>query len=144
MQLPGQLVYRCRRLDFEFDGGAAIGMRDSKLSVQKDLMNSEFSDLLSRFEAQPVLGVGDVMLARYWMCEASRISPEAPVPVVRKQRTVCSPGGAGNVAANVAALGSKTTLVGVVGEDQPAAELRRALLENGVSPDCLLTDRSRM
>jgi rfaE bifunctional protein kinase chain/domain len=107
-------------------------------------MNSEFADLLSRFESQHVLVVGDVMLDRYWMGEASRISPEAPVPVVRKQRTVCSPGGAGNVAANVAALGARVTLVGVVGDDQAATELRRALAVDGVSPDYLLTDPSRM
>lgn len=107
-------------------------------------MNSEFADLLSRFEAQHVMVVGDVMLDRYWMGEASRISPEAPVPVIRKQKTVCYPGGAGNVALNVAALGARVTLVGVVGEDQTAAELRRALAENGVSPDYLLTDPSRM
>ncbi len=107
-------------------------------------MNSEFTDLLSRFKSQHVLVVGDVMLDRYWMGEASRISPEAPVPVIRKQRTVCHPGGAGNVALNAAALGAKVTLVGVVGEDQAAAELRRALAEGGVSPDYLLADPGRM
>jgi len=84
------------------------------------------------------------MLDRYWMGEASRISPEAPVPVIRKQKTVCYPGGAGNVALNVAALGARVTLAGVVGEDQPAAELRRALAEGGVSPDYLVTDPGRM
>ena len=88
--------------------------------------------------------VGDVMLDRYWMGEASRISPEAPVPVVRKQKTVCYPGGAGNVALNVAALGARVTLVGVVGEDRTAEELRGALEEHGVAADSLLTDRSRM
>lgn len=107
-------------------------------------MNSEFADLLSRFGSQHVLVVGDVMLDRYWMGEASRISPEAPVPVVRKQKTVCYPGGAGNVALNVAALGARVTLAGVVGDDATAAELRRALAEGGVSPDSLVRDPSRM
>jgi D-beta-D-heptose 7-phosphate kinase / D-beta-D-heptose 1-phosphate adenosyltransferase len=107
-------------------------------------MNSEFADLLSRFASQHVLVVGDVMLDRYWMGEASRISPEAPVPVIQKQRTVCYPGGAGNVALNVAALGARVTLIGVVGQDHPAAELRRALVEGAVSPDYLLTDPSRI
>ena len=107
-------------------------------------MTSEFEDLLSRFKQQHVMVVGDVMLDRYWMGEASRISPEAPVPVVRKQKTVCYPGGAGNVALNVAALGAKVTLLGVVGPDQAAEELRRALVEGGVSADYLVTDPSRM
>lgn len=107
-------------------------------------MTSEFEDLLSRFAGQRVLVVGDVMLDRYWMGEASRISPEAPVPVVRKQNTVCYPGGAGNVALNVASLGARVTLVGVVGEDRTAEELRKALSDGGVSPDFLVTDPSRM
>jgi rfaE bifunctional protein kinase chain/domain len=107
-------------------------------------ITSEFEDLLARFAAQQVMVVGDVMLDRYWMGEASRISPEAPVPVVRKQKTVCYPGGAGNVALNVAALGARVTLVGVVGEDRTAEELRGALEEHGVAADSLVTDRSRM
>jgi rfaE bifunctional protein kinase chain/domain len=107
-------------------------------------MTSEFEDLLSRFAGQRVLVVGDVMLDRYWMGEASRISPEAPVPVVRKQKTVCYPGGAGNVALNVAALGARVTLVGAVGEDRTAEELRKALADGGVSADFLVTDPSRM
>ena len=107
-------------------------------------VNGEFADLLSRFALQHVVVVGDAMLDRYWMGEANRISPEAPVPVVRKHKTVCYPGGAGNVALNVAALGAKVTLIGVVGPDHTAGELRRALAEGGVSPDYLVTDPSRM
>src|ERR1700761_9806927 len=100
-------------------------------------MANHFYDLLSRFASQHIAVIGDVMLDRYWMGAASRISPEAPVPVIQKQRTVCYPGGAGNVALNVAALGARVTLVGVVGEDHTAAELRRALTEGGVSPNYL-------
>jgi rfaE bifunctional protein kinase chain/domain len=110
----------------------------------KSDMKGEFADLLSRFASQHVMVVGDTMLDRYWMGEASRISPEAPVPVVRKNKSVCYPGGAGNVALNVAALGAKVTLMGAVGPDHSAAELRRALAEAGVSPDYLVTDPSRM
>jgi D-beta-D-heptose 7-phosphate kinase / D-beta-D-heptose 1-phosphate adenosyltransferase len=103
----------------------------------------DFDELLTRFAGRHVMVVGDVMLDRYWMGEASRISPEAPVPVVRKQKTVCYPGGAGNVALNVASLGAQATLVGAVGEDHAAEELRRALSEGGVSPDSLVVDASR-
>ena len=69
------------------------------------------------------------MLDRYWYGDTSRISPEAPVPVVKVQNTESRPGGAANVALNVAALGSHVTLMGFVGEDDEAAELQR-LLEN--------------
>jgi rfaE bifunctional protein kinase chain/domain len=74
-----------------------------------------------------VLVVGDVMLDRYWFGEVSRISPEAPVPVVRIGRMEERPGGAANVARNVAALGARATLLAVVGDDEPAAKLSRLL-----------------
>ena len=64
-----------------------------------------------------LLVVGDVMLDRYWFGEVSRISPEAPVPVVLLERTDERPGGAANVARNCAALGAKTNLLSVVGAD---------------------------
>lgn len=79
-----------------------------------------------------LLVVGDVMLDRYWFGEVSRISPEAPVPVVRIGRMEERPGGAANVARNAAALGARTTLLAVVGEDEPAASLERLLHDAGV------------
>lgn len=75
-----------------------------------------------------VLVVGDVMLDRYWFGEVSRISPEAPVPVVHVRRTEERPGGAANVARNIASLGGRATLLSVVGDDEPARSLA-ALLE---------------
>jgi rfaE bifunctional protein kinase chain/domain len=77
--------------------------------------------------AARVLVVGDVMLDRYWFGEVSRISPEAPVPVVRVGRMEERPGGAANVARNVAALGAQARLLAVVGDDEPAASLARLL-----------------
>jgi rfaE bifunctional protein kinase chain/domain len=71
-----------------------------------------------------LLVVGDVMLDRYWFGEVSRISPEAPVPVVRFQRTEEVPGGAANVARNATALGASVTLLSVVGDDEAGARLR--------------------
>lgn len=82
--------------------------------------------------AARVLVVGDVMLDRYWFGEVSRISPEAPVPVVHVQRTEERPGGAANVARNAVALGASCTLLAVVGKDEPADALERLLAEEGV------------
>ena len=67
-----------------------------------------------------VLVVGDVMLDRYWFGEVSRISPEAPVPVVKVGRSEDRLGGAANVARNAAALGARVTLLSVVGHDEHA------------------------
>ena len=70
------------------------------------------------FDTCRVLVVGDVMLDRYWFGEVNRISPEAPVPVVRIAHTEERLGGAANVARNLAALGAHTALLGVVGTDE--------------------------
>jgi len=67
---------------------------------------------MPRFNTARVLVLGDIMLDRYWTGPASRISPEAPVPVVRVEHISDRPGGAGNVALNVAALGSHVRLAG--------------------------------
>jgi rfaE bifunctional protein kinase chain/domain len=80
-----------------------------------------------------VLIVGDVMLDRYWFGEVERISPEAPVPVVKIARTEERPGGAANVARNAAALGAHATLLSVVGEDEPGRALEKLLAGERVS-----------
>jgi D-beta-D-heptose 7-phosphate kinase/D-beta-D-heptose 1-phosphate adenosyltransferase len=74
-----------------------------------------------------VLVVGDVMLDQYWHGKAERISPEAPVPVVRISDNEDRPGGAANVALNVAALGAATTLAGITGDDEAGRTLARRL-----------------
>lgn len=80
-----------------------------------------------------VLVVGDVMLDRYWFGEVSRISPEAPVPIVKIQRSEERPGGAANVARNVQALGADATLLSVVGADEAGATLARLLRAAGLT-----------
>jgi len=80
-----------------------------------------------------VLVVGDVMLDRYWFVEVSRISPEAPVPVVKVDRIEERPGGAANVARNAAALGAKTALLSVVGRDEAGRSLRQLLKREGIA-----------
>ncbi|MGA4635641.1 bifunctional D-glycero-beta-D-manno-heptose-7-phosphate kinase/D-glycero-beta-D-manno-heptose 1-phosphate adenylyltransferase HldE [Pseudomonas solani] len=87
---------------------------------------------MPRFDLAPVLVVGDVMLDRYWHGGTSRISPEAPVPVVRVDQIEDRPGGAANVALNIAALGAPAALVGVTGEDEAAASLLASLGAAGV------------
>jgi len=81
-----------------------------------------------------VLVVGDVMLDRYWFGDVSRISPEAPVPVVLidVERSEERPGGAANVARNCAALGAKVSLLSVVGADEPGETLARLVEAEGV------------
>jgi D-glycero-beta-D-manno-heptose-7-phosphate kinase len=79
-----------------------------------------------------VLVVGDVMLDRYWFGEVSRISPEAPVPVVKVERSEERLGGAANVARNVAALGAKVALLSVVGTDEAGHALARLLHAEGI------------
>ena len=78
-----------------------------------------------------ILVVGDVMLDRYLLGEVTRISPEAPVPVLRTVREQTRPGGAANVAANVAAMGARCTLLGVVGADAAAREVERLVVAHG-------------
>jgi len=92
--------------------------------------NLIFSDL----HKARVLVVGDVMLDRYWFGEVSRISPEAPVPIVKIEadRTRETPGGAANVAVNAAALGASVALLSVVGDDEPGRTLERLLGERRI------------
>ena len=80
-----------------------------------------------------VLVVGDAMLDRYWFGAVDRISPEAPVPVVRVNREEERLGGAANVALNVKTLGAQATLLTVVGDDEPARKLRQLLEQQGVT-----------
>ena len=87
---------------------------------------------MPRYDQAAVLVVGDVMLDRYWHGGTSRISPEAPVPVVKVEQIEDRPGGAANVALNIAALGAPAVLVGVTGADEAAGSLRDSLAAAGV------------
>jgi rfaE bifunctional protein kinase chain/domain len=87
---------------------------------------------LTDLSSARLLVVGDVMLDRYWFGDVSRISPEAPVPVVKVERTEDRPGGAANVARNVAALGAQVGLLSVVGDDEPGTTLARLVDDVGI------------
>lgn len=87
------------------------------------------NDMTMPLKTPRILVVGDVMLDRYWFGEVSRISPEAPVPVVRVERREERLGGAANVARNAVALGAQTGLLGVVGEDEAGDAVQKMLTE---------------
>lgn len=86
--------------------------------------------LLPKFSDARVLVVGDVMLDRYWFGDVHRISPEAPVPVLKVDRVDERPGGAANVARNIASLGAHATLLSVVGDDEAGSCLEKLLAQH--------------
>src|ERR1041385_4091286 len=79
------------------------------------------------FSGATILCLGDVMLDRFAYCETERISPEAPVPVLLLQRTQTMLGGAGNVARNIAALGGRAVLIGLLGDDAAGIESKEQI-----------------
>jgi len=86
---------------------------------------------LPNFNRAKILVVGDVMLDRYWFGDVNRISPEAPVPVLKVERVEERPGGAANVARNIASLGAHSTLLSVVGADEAGDCLEKLLTQHG-------------
>lgn len=104
---------------------------------------SSLEAIVSRFAGRRLMVLGDLMLDHYLWGRCERISPEAPVPVVDIERESSSLGGAGNVAANLAALGAEPVLVGVMGDDPRAQQLLDAFAERGVNTRTLVRDRTR-
>lgn len=100
-------------------------------------------ELFEKFSKVKVLIVGDVMLDQYWWGSVNRISPEAPVPVVRLERTSAAAGGAANVAANVVGLGAETILVGLIGSDPEAEILSSILDKSSISSEYLIQIANR-
>jgi len=96
--------------------------------------------VLPDLSAVRLLIVGDVMLDRYWFGDVSRISPEAPVPVVRVERCEERPGGAANVARNVAALGARVSLLSLVGRDEAGESLARLVRDGGIDASLHVDD----
>jgi D-beta-D-heptose 7-phosphate kinase/D-beta-D-heptose 1-phosphate adenosyltransferase len=99
--------------------------------------------VIENFGNARVLVIGDVMLDRYWWGSVSRISPEAPVPVINLERTTSMPGGAANVALNAASLGAQVRLIGSIGADAEGEELIAALEVRGVGATNLVQVSSR-
>jgi len=101
------------------------------------------SETILRMRGEAVVIVGDVMLDRFVWGSVSRISPEAPVPVVAIERESFHLGGAANVARNLESLGAKPLLLGVVGADEAARQVREAMTSRGLDDDGVLEDPSR-
>jgi D-glycero-beta-D-manno-heptose-7-phosphate kinase len=97
-------------------------------------------ELLRRFASKRILVIGDLMLDEFVWGRVSRISPEAPVPVVEVVRESYYPGGAANVARNVREFTPSISVMGLVGEDIHAARLRQLLTQNGIGLDALQSD----
>jgi D-beta-D-heptose 7-phosphate kinase/D-beta-D-heptose 1-phosphate adenosyltransferase len=109
-------------------------MSGAAVSLLPELTAVRAQEIVSRFHHAPVLVVGDAMLDRFIVGRVSRISPEAPVPVVAFDHETHRIGGAANVAHNIAALGGSVTLVAVTGKDDGASTLAEACRIAGVAP----------
>jgi len=107
------------------------------------MTSDQLREILKRFTKQKIVVIGDVMLDHYLWGKVSRISPEAPVPVVEITRESYFPGGASNVARNLRALGAAARIMGVLGEDDAGQKLRNALNEQGIPTDGLMVDSTR-
>lgn len=105
--------------------------------------DSTYLAILNRFAGLTGIVVGDVMLDEYIFGEVTRISPEAPVMVVKRKTESHVPGGAANVAANIAALGAKPLLVGLIGRDREGTQLSEALEASGIAASGLCVSASR-
>src|SRR5690242_21868750 len=103
----------------------------------------DFDALADAISRQTVLCIGDLMLDEFVYGEVSRISPEAPAPVISAQRSETNIGGAGNVARNVVSLGARCIFVALVGEDDAGRRLRTALAAEPGIDGVLVCDPSR-
>lgn len=99
--------------------------------------------IISKFKDVKILIVGDIILDEFIWGDTSRISPEAPVPVVLVERESLMPGGAANVASNICALGAKAYLVGAIGRDEHGRRLEKILKEKGVDLEGVISDAER-
>jgi len=106
-------------------------------------MSDDYKEILKQFPDRRIAVVGDCMIDRFLWGNVERISPEAPVPVVRLQRETAKLGGAANVASNLQALGTQVTLIAVCGRDEPADKLRVLLSERGITGDGLVEVSAR-
>src|ERR1700742_3174015 len=103
----------------------------------------DFDSLSNAMAGQTVLCVGDLMLDEFVYGEVSRISPEAPAPVIAVQRSETNIGGAGNVARNIASIGARCIFAGLIGEDHAAATLKAQLAQESGIESVLVFDPAR-
>jgi D-beta-D-heptose 7-phosphate kinase / D-beta-D-heptose 1-phosphate adenosyltransferase len=118
-----------------------VSRKKAKAGGTERTNGAALAGTLDRLDRVRVAVVGDVMLDRYAYGDVGRISPEAPIPVFRHRRTVAMLGGAGNVVRNIDALGAKATLVGLVGADGEAREIKALLAAEAGVRARLIADR---
>ncbi|MDP8213938.1 MAG: D-glycero-beta-D-manno-heptose-7-phosphate kinase [Candidatus Euphemobacter frigidus] len=111
--------------------------------MKNRFLDKKWNEIISRFIGKTILVIGDVMLDEYIWGEVERISPEAPVPVVRVNSETWVPGGAANVAHNISSLGGRPIILGVIGSDPPGRKLKKLLRQNGIDPRRLIVDPRR-
>lgn len=112
-------------------------------SLLPEIASARARDLIDRFASRRITVMGDVMLDRFVIGRVSRISPEAPVPVVVFDHEEWRLGGAANVAHNLRALGAAVDLIGVIGDDEPGSQLKHELAARGIHATGLITDVER-
>jgi len=113
------------------------------ISLLPEITASRAHELIDKFASRRITVFGDVMLDRFMIGRVARISPEAPVPVVVFDHEEVRLGGAANVANNLGALGGAVDLIGVIGEDDSAAQLKSELAAKGLHATGLVTDPQR-
>lgn len=109
-----------------------------KKAAAAEMQYDKLLSMVNDFKKKRILVIGDVMLDEYVWGSATRISPEAPVPVVEVQNRTFNPGGAANTVSNILALGAKASLLGLVGRDRNAKLLKSILDESGINTDLLM------
>ena len=112
------------------------------MSSKRTAQQERFAIIVERFSQRSVIVVGDLVADQFLYGEISRVSREAPVLILRHERTETTPGGAANCAANLAALGARVSLTGVVGEDEAGVALVEKLRASGVDWSSVVTSKS--
>src|SRR4051812_18791037 len=103
---------------------------------------NKYNNIINKFRGKRLLVVGDLVLDQYIKGSVSRISPEAPVPIVLQQESFYTPGGAANVANNLSSLGSRVTLIGKIGDDIEGGILCRELRSRGILTQGVFIDKT--
>ncbi len=106
-------------------------------------MKKNLVSIMSKFKDKKILVIGDVILDKYVFGDVSRVSPEAPIPLVDVSYENYVPGGAANAANNLSSLGAQSFLIGVIGDDQNANILLNKLTSRGIKTDLLIKDKTR-
>ena len=109
----------------------------------KNLNRTKVKEIFKNFAGKKIAVIGDIMLDRYFWGSVTRVSPEAPVPVIDLEHESFHLGGAANVASNLNSLGIKSVLCGIIGDDNSAEMFEQICKDKGIDPSGLYRDSSR-